>query len=124
MKTEYAPTKDNNEIAGNDTGDVCRSDSTLSSSKANVLSDNLVQLMTDVNDLKEQINYFADEKNRDESLIKYVSICSLYICIIYFSFILYRSLQLQRQTLKKQIFELRWQLQINSDSSNNTTNEL
>lgn len=41
------------------------------SSKTNILlNENLEQLMVDVNELKQQINYFADEKSRDENIIK------------------------------------------------------
>jgi hypothetical protein len=34
------------------------------------LTENLMQLMSEVNELKQQINYFSDEKARDENLIK------------------------------------------------------
>lgn len=81
VKTEYTPTPteynniktDQEESGDRDVTEACRL-SVLSTSKSNDLSENLVQLLTDVNDLKVQINYFADEKVRDENLIKYVSI--------------------------------------------------
>lgn len=49
---------------------VTRNNSILSVSKSNILTENLVQLMSDVDDLKQQINFFADEKCRDENAIK------------------------------------------------------
>lgn len=81
LKTEYAPTNENNnnytageEIGGGGEGaEVYRSNSVLSTSRSNDINENLVQIMTDVNDLKLQINFFADEKDRDTDLIKYVS---------------------------------------------------
>ena len=90
MKTEYAPTAENNnnnytageEIGSGEGADVCRSNSVLSSSRSNDINENLVQIMTDVNDLKLQINYFADEKDRDENLIKYVSKTYHRACLI------------------------------------------
>lgn len=130
IKTEYAPTEYNNiiteEAGDGEVTEACRSNSVLSASKSNDLSENLVQLLTDVNDLKVQINYFADEKDRDENLIKYVS--SNFIMFFLNRFLnavyLYRNLKCQRQKLKKQIIELRWQLQVNSTDDCSTESEL
>lgn len=53
VKTEFAPVQD-----------------ALKEEKPINLTDNLSQLMSEVNELKHQINYFADEKTRDDNLIK------------------------------------------------------